>query len=108
MSKKLPTPAVADRYSKSPKTLGRWVELGIIPRPKYINGYKFWDEAELDACDNARGQGTPRSPVAAGGRGQPRKSTISKELRSTSAEGRKTENAELSFEQRVRAAGAAP
>jgi hypothetical protein len=76
MSKKLPTSAVAARYGKTAKTLDRWVETGIIPRPKYINGYKFWDEAELDASDSARGQGPPRAPVAAGARLAP-KSTVS-------------------------------
>ena len=75
MSKKLPTSAVAARYGKTAKTLDRWVETGIIPRPKYINGYKFWDEAELDASDNARGQGAPRVPVAAGARISPRSTT---------------------------------
>ncbi len=89
MTKKLPTAAVAARYGKTPKTLDRWVETGIIPRPQYINGYKFWDEAELDASDRARDQGTPRIPVAAGSRGQPRPPNAV-----DSAEHRKTENAE--------------
>ena len=72
MSKKLPTSAVAARYGKTAKTLDRWAEAGIIPKPTYICGYKYWDEAELDASDIARGQGAPRAPVAAGARPAPK------------------------------------
>ena len=63
MSKKLPASAVAARYGRSSKTLDRWGEQGIIPKPKYINGYKFWDEAELDAADKIREEVGPRFPI---------------------------------------------
>lgn len=63
MSRKLPASAVAARYGRSSKTLDRWGEQGIIPKPKYINGYKFWDEAELDAADKIREEVGPRFPL---------------------------------------------
>jgi hypothetical protein len=63
MSRKLPASAVPARYGRSSKTLDRWGEQGIIPRPKYINGYKFWDEAELDAADKIREEVGPRFPL---------------------------------------------
>jgi hypothetical protein len=111
MSKKLPTSAVVARYGKTAKTLDRWVETGIIPRPKYINGYKFWEEVELDASDSARGQGAPRAPVAAGARISPKSTTEGSAVDRpqgsaapphpiASAEQRKRENAELFSEER--------
>lgn len=81
MTKMLRTAALVVRYDRSPKTIDRWAELGIIPKPQYINGYKFWVEGELDASDKAREQGAPRTPVAAGGCGQPRKSDGLSELK---------------------------
>lgn len=62
MSRILPASAVAARYGRSTKTLDRWAEQGIIPKPRYINGYKFYDEAELDAADKIREEVGPRFP----------------------------------------------
>ena len=62
MSRKLPASAVSARYGRSTKTLDRWAEQGIIPKPRYINGFKFYDEAELDAADKIREQSGPRIP----------------------------------------------
>jgi len=104
MSRKLPSSAVAARYGRSDRTLDRWVELGIIPRPTYIRGYKFWDEAELDAWDKARTQeeGVRRTMFSSGARGRPRKGSFdttpppgNEVAPVTSAEERKAENAEL-------------
>lgn len=66
---------LCERYGRSDRTIDRWVELGIIPRPQYINGYKYWDEGELDASDEAREQGAPRIPPV-GARERPKQQTI--------------------------------
>jgi hypothetical protein len=66
--KKLPSSAVAARYNRSLKTVDRWVELGILPEPEYINGLKYWNEQELDAADQARKQGARRAPTNVGAR----------------------------------------
>jgi DNA-binding transcriptional MerR regulator len=96
MSRKLPASAVAARYGRSTKTLDRWSEQGIIPTPRYINGFKFYDEAELDAADTIREQSGPRippigrqkRPEAAQLRQQPRGNSVDPEQ---SAEQRKVE-----------------
>jgi hypothetical protein len=50
-----PVRFLVERYNRSDRTLDRWVELGLLPLPIYINGYRFWDEAELDRFDATRG-----------------------------------------------------
>jgi hypothetical protein len=42
------------RYNRSDRTIDRWVVVGILPKPFYIRGQKYWDEAEIDARDAAR------------------------------------------------------
>jgi predicted DNA-binding transcriptional regulator AlpA len=55
MSKKLPTEKLCERYGdRSPRTIYRWVAAGILPKPTYIKGRRYWDEDELDAHDAAR------------------------------------------------------
>jgi DNA-binding transcriptional MerR regulator len=99
MSRKLPASAVAARYGRSSKTLDRWGEQGIIPKPKYINGYKFWDEAELDAADKIREEVGPRFPLMGRQRKaeavEPQQSQGNSVDPETSAKQRKSENAEL-------------
>jgi predicted DNA-binding transcriptional regulator AlpA len=46
---------VRERYGRSLKTLDRWLESGDLPKPLYIRGIRYWDEAELDAFDASRG-----------------------------------------------------
>ena len=87
---------VRKRYGGcSSRTIDRNVQLGIIALPEYLHGIRIWDDELLDEYDARRQSGPPPAPRSSGGRGQPRKSTISKESRSTSAEGRKAESAEL-------------
>ena len=57
-----PTSEVGARYNRSSRTIDRWVREGVIPPPFYIRGLKYWDEEELDRCDEAR----PRASVARG------------------------------------------
>jgi hypothetical protein len=55
MSKKLrPVRFLANRYGRSDRTIARWVEVGLLPKPIYIRGLRYWNEEELDQLDNAR------------------------------------------------------
>jgi predicted DNA-binding transcriptional regulator AlpA len=52
--KLVPTKGVCSRYGRSDRTIDRWVETGELPKPIYIRGLRYWDEADLDARDEAR------------------------------------------------------
>jgi predicted DNA-binding transcriptional regulator AlpA len=52
--KKLQAGAVAARYGKHVRTIDRWVQEGQLPQPFYINGFRYWDAAELDEHDRSR------------------------------------------------------
>jgi hypothetical protein len=55
MSKKLRVRAVCARYGgNSTRTIDRWTAEGILPKPEYINGIRYWDEDLLDQHDEAR------------------------------------------------------
>jgi hypothetical protein len=49
-----PVRFLVERYNRSDRTLDRWVELGLLPPPIYINGYRYWDEGDLDRFDATR------------------------------------------------------
>jgi DNA-binding transcriptional MerR regulator len=54
-----PVEVVRERYGgKSIRTIDRWVEAGLLPKPLYIAGKRFWDREELDRIDEARKSGT--------------------------------------------------
>ena len=53
-AKYLPAGAVADRYGVSDRTIDRWVEASVLPKPVYINGRRYWDADELGQRDEAR------------------------------------------------------
>jgi predicted DNA-binding transcriptional regulator AlpA len=36
------------------RTVFYWLERGTLPQPIKINGYRYWNEAELDAYDARR------------------------------------------------------
>jgi hypothetical protein len=38
-----------------PRTIDRWAELGIIPKPRVVNGLKYYDLAALAAAGVRRG-----------------------------------------------------
>ena len=50
----LTTKDVCNRYGRSGRSVDRWVESGVLPKPIYINGQRYWDEADLDERDEAR------------------------------------------------------
>jgi DNA-binding transcriptional MerR regulator len=52
--RKLRTQDVCARYNISSKTVDRWVETGILSKPMYINGIRYFDEDELDQRDQER------------------------------------------------------
>jgi predicted DNA-binding transcriptional regulator AlpA len=54
MSKKRPVRFFRARYDTGDRTVDRWVEAGILPKPVYINRIRYWDEEELDAHDALR------------------------------------------------------
>jgi hypothetical protein len=55
-----PISSVASRYGVSHKTIERRVESGVLPRPVYISGLRYWDEVELDEADRALPRTSPK------------------------------------------------
>jgi DNA-binding transcriptional MerR regulator len=49
----LPTRALRARYGRCTKTIGRWVEQGILPPPVRINGNRYWYEHDLEKLERA-------------------------------------------------------
>jgi predicted DNA-binding transcriptional regulator AlpA len=55
MSKKfLNARAVCARYGRSGRTIDRWVEARVLPKPLYIQKQRYWLEEALDEGDKAR------------------------------------------------------
>ena len=60
----LTTKHVRARYGgKSEKTIERWVELGVLPPPTWINGRKYWlrsvlEQREREGMGRQHRQGT--------------------------------------------------
>ena len=52
--KLVPVKTLCTRYGRSDRTIDRWVDTGVLPKPIYIRGLRYWDEADLDARDAAR------------------------------------------------------
>ena len=54
--RKLPTRKVCERYQVVSRTLDRWDQRPELefPKPEYINGRKYRDEAALDEWDRRR------------------------------------------------------
>jgi predicted DNA-binding transcriptional regulator AlpA len=53
-TRKLTARAVAARYGVVVRTVDRWTESGILPKPKYICGRRYWDRDEVDERDRTR------------------------------------------------------
>jgi DNA-binding transcriptional MerR regulator len=53
-SRKLTSRALQQRYGVVDKTIDRWVATGILPEPMRINGYRYWDEEEVEQRDRER------------------------------------------------------
>lgn len=67
--RKLPTRKVCEKYNVVPRTLDRWDQRPELefPKPEYINGRKYRDEALLDEWDRRR------AALSAGGQAPRRK-----------------------------------
>lgn len=50
----LPLRKMEERYSVCGRTITRWTEEGQLPKPIRIGRFRYWDEAECDALDDAR------------------------------------------------------
>jgi DNA-binding transcriptional MerR regulator len=53
-SRKLTSRALQQRYGVVDKTIDRWVATGVLPEPMRINGYRYWDEEEVEQRDRER------------------------------------------------------
>jgi hypothetical protein len=51
--RKLITRGLTYRFNVVDRTIYRWVEAGILPRPTYINNRKYWEEDEVIEADRA-------------------------------------------------------
>ena len=45
---------VAEKYGVCGETVNRWIKAGILPPPLWINGVRYFDEAELENRDRER------------------------------------------------------
>jgi DNA-binding transcriptional MerR regulator len=52
--RKLTSRMLCERYSVATRTIDRWAAAGILPQPLVINGYRYWDEAEVEQFERAR------------------------------------------------------
>jgi DNA-binding transcriptional MerR regulator len=52
--RKLTTRLLCDRYNVTGRTIDRWVEQGVLPKPMVINTVRYWDEDEIDRRDQER------------------------------------------------------
>ena len=58
MSQKfLITRDVCTRYGRSDRTIDRWIQEGVLPKPVRIQKLRYWDKADLDQRDEARKAG---------------------------------------------------
>jgi predicted DNA-binding transcriptional regulator AlpA len=58
--------AVCARYSNiSDRTVDRWLQSGVLPKPLYIQGHRYWSSEQLDERDKARlAAGRPNEEAA--------------------------------------------
>jgi DNA-binding transcriptional MerR regulator len=62
--RKLTSRMLCERYSVVTRTIDRWTAAGILPQPLVINGYRYWDEAEVEQRERER-TGVERTRCAA-------------------------------------------
>lgn len=55
--RKLTSRQLCERYNVVVRTIDRWTAAGILPEPMVINGYRYWDEAEVEERDRERTRG---------------------------------------------------
>ena len=52
--RKLTSRMLCERYNVVARTIDRWTVAGILPQPMYINGYRYWDEEQVEQRDRQR------------------------------------------------------
>jgi hypothetical protein len=63
--KLLPTRKLRARYHIVDRTVDRWVDRGVLPRPIWINGRRYWDEEELEQRERELSRDTTRRVLTA-------------------------------------------
>ncbi len=63
--RKLTTKLLCDRYGVCDRTIDRWTETGVLPKPMVINRIRFWDEEEVEQRDQERMAAAERDGAAA-------------------------------------------
>jgi hypothetical protein len=57
--------ALRQRYPDTcDRTFDRWIQRGVLPRPVYILGRRYWSDQQLDEFDAAREQELMAKAVA--------------------------------------------
>ena len=52
--RKLTSRMLCEWYNVCTRTIDRWTAAGILPPPMVINGYRYWDEQQVEQMDDAR------------------------------------------------------
>jgi predicted DNA-binding transcriptional regulator AlpA len=61
-TKYLPIRAVANRYGVSDRTIDRWIRVGDLPRPVFIQSRRYWLQEALDEHDKVRAVANAQPP----------------------------------------------
>ena len=59
--KMLPTRALCQRFGIVDRTVDRWVAAGVLPLPTWLNGRRYWPEAEIEKVERAAVGAKPTS-----------------------------------------------
>ena len=52
--RKLAIRHLCQRYDVCARTIDRWTQAGILPKPMTINKIRYWDEEEVEQRDQER------------------------------------------------------
>jgi predicted DNA-binding transcriptional regulator AlpA len=52
--RKLTMRLLCDRYGVCDRTIDRWTQTGVLPKPMVINRIRFWDEEAIEERDRER------------------------------------------------------
>jgi DNA-binding transcriptional MerR regulator len=52
--RKLTIRLLCDRYNVCSRTIDRWVQSGLLPKPMTVNRRRYWDEMEIEQRDQER------------------------------------------------------
>ena len=58
--RKVTTRYLCQKYGVVDRTIDRWVEVGILPKPVYINKIRYFDLEEVEKRMANRNEGPPR------------------------------------------------